>query len=102
MICVFGSFVIGDPVHVLKVLGLGLAASVLIDATLVRMVLVPSVMELLGRLNWWMPSWLDRAVPNLGTEVDVEAPNSVESSCADRDMPRLEEAGRRVAYQRSV
>ncbi len=71
MICVFGSFVIGDQVHVLKVLGLGLAASVLIDATLVRMVLVPSVMELLGRLNWWMPSWLDRAVPHLGTEVDV-------------------------------
>jgi putative drug exporter of the RND superfamily len=102
MICVFGSFVIGDQVHVLKVLGLGLAASVLIDATLVRMVLVPSVMELLGRLNWWMPSWLDRAVPHLGTEVDVEAPSSVESSRADRDMPRLEEAGRRAAYQRSM
>lgn len=102
MICVFGSFVIGDQVHVLKVLGLGLAASVLIDATLVRMVLVPSVMELLGRLNWWMPSWLDRAVPHLGTEVDVEAPRSVESSRANRDMPRLEEAGRRAAYQRSM
>ena len=49
MICVFGSFVIGDQVHVLKVLGLGLAAAILIDATLVRMVLVPSVMEVLGR-----------------------------------------------------
>ena len=48
MICVFGSFVIGDPLHVLKVFGLGLAAAILIDATLVRMVLVPSVMELLG------------------------------------------------------
>ena len=46
MICVFGSFVIGDPLHVLKVFGLGLAAAILIDATLVRMVLVPSVMEL--------------------------------------------------------
>jgi putative drug exporter of the RND superfamily len=71
MICVFGSSVIGDEVHGLKVLGLGLAASALIDATLVRMVLVPSVRELLGRINWWMPSWLDRAVPHLGTEVDV-------------------------------
>jgi len=44
MICVFGSFVIGDPLHVLKVFGLGLAAAILIDATLVRMVLVPSIM----------------------------------------------------------
>jgi RND superfamily putative drug exporter len=71
MVCVFGSFVIGDPLHVLKVFGLGLAAAIFIDATLVRMVLVPSIMELLGKANWWMPSWLDRAVPNLGVEVDV-------------------------------
>lgn len=71
MICVFGSFVIGDPLHVLKVFGLGLAAAILIDATLVRMVLVPAVMELLGRANWWMPGWLDRLVPHLGVEVDV-------------------------------
>jgi putative drug exporter of the RND superfamily len=76
MICVFGSFVIGDPLHVLKVFGLGLAAAILIDATLVRMVLVPSVMELLGRANWWMPSWLDRVVPRLGVEVDVPKPGS--------------------------
>ncbi len=71
MICVFGSFVIGDSLHVLKVFGLGLAAAILIDATLVRMVLVPSVMELLGKANWWMPRFLDGAVPRLGTEVDV-------------------------------
>jgi len=76
MICVFGSFVIGDPLRVLKVFGLGLAASILIDATLVRMVLVPSVMELLGNLNWWMPKWLDRVVPNLGIEVDVDDPET--------------------------
>jgi RND superfamily putative drug exporter len=74
MICVFGSFVIGDPLHVLKVFGLGLAAAILIDATLVRMVLVPSVMELLGRANWWMPARLDRIVPRLGAEVDVPKP----------------------------
>jgi RND superfamily putative drug exporter len=72
MICVFGSFVIGDPLHVLKVFGLGLAAAILIDATLVRMVLVPSIMELIGEANWWMPSWLDRVVPKLGVEVDVD------------------------------
>jgi RND superfamily putative drug exporter len=74
MIFVFGSFVFGDPLHVLKVFGLGLASAILIDATLVRMVLVPSVMELLGDANWWMPSWLDRIVPSLGVEVDVEPP----------------------------
>jgi RND superfamily putative drug exporter len=72
MVCVFGSFVINDPFRVLKVFGLGLAASIFIDATLVRMVLVPSVMEILGRANWWMPRWLDRVVPTLGAEVDVE------------------------------
>jgi putative drug exporter of the RND superfamily len=71
MICVFGSFVIGDSLHVLKVFGLGLAAAIFIDATLVRMVLVPSIMEVLGRANWWMPAWLDRIVPNLGSEIDV-------------------------------
>ena len=70
--CVFGSFVIGDPLRVLKVFGLGLAASIVIDASLVRMVLVPSVMELLGKANWYMPRLLDRIVPTLGVEVDVE------------------------------
>ncbi len=70
MICVFGSFVIGDPLRVLKVFGLGLAASIFIDATLVRLVLVPSVMELLGSANWYMPPWLDRIVPHLGAEID--------------------------------
>ena len=48
MFCVFASFVIKDPLHILKVFGLGLATAVLVDATLVRMVLVPSIMELLG------------------------------------------------------
>ena len=74
MICVFGSFVIGDPLRVLKVFGLGLAASILIDASLVRLVLVPSVMELLGTANWYMPKWLDRIVPHLGVEVDASEP----------------------------
>jgi RND superfamily putative drug exporter len=70
MICVFGSFVIGDPLRVLKVFGLGLAASVLIDASLVRLLLVPSIMELLGNANWYMPNWLNRIVPILGVEVE--------------------------------
>ncbi len=74
MICVFGSFVIGDPLRVLKVFGFGLAVSILIDASLVRLVLVPSVMELLGRANWYIPGWLDRVVPHLGVEVDADPP----------------------------
>jgi RND superfamily putative drug exporter len=56
MVCVFGSFVVGDPVRILDVFGLGLAVAILVDATLVRMVLVPSVMQLLGQANWWFPT----------------------------------------------
>ena len=67
MFCVFGSFVIGD-LRVLKVFGLGLAAAVLVDATIVRMVLVPATMELLGDVNWWFPKWLDRILPVLDVE----------------------------------
>jgi RND superfamily putative drug exporter len=69
MFCVFASFVIKDPLHILKVFGLGLATAVAVDVTLVRMVLVPSLMEILGPANWWMPQRMDRAVPTLGTEV---------------------------------
>jgi RND superfamily putative drug exporter len=68
MFFVFGSFVVKDPLHILKVFGLGLAVAILIDSTIVRMVLVPSVMELIGRWNWWIPRWLDRALPQIGTE----------------------------------
>ena len=74
MFCVFASFVINDPLHILKVFGLGLAVAVLLDATLVRMVLVPSIMELLGPANWWMPKFLDRSVPTIGVEVTPSAP----------------------------
>jgi putative drug exporter of the RND superfamily len=78
MVCVFGSFVLGDEVA-LKLLGLGLAVAVLIDATVVRLVLVPSTMELLGDWNWWLPKWLDRILPR----VHVEANRSLEEELAD-------------------
>jgi RND superfamily putative drug exporter len=71
MVCVFGSFVIGDPLRILAVFGLGLAAAVLVDATVVRMVLVPAVMQLLGPANWWLPRWIGRAIPSLAVEPDV-------------------------------
>ncbi len=67
MVCVFGSFVAGDD-RVVKLFGLGLAVAVLIDATLVRMVLVPATMELLGARNWWLPRWLDRLLPTIDVE----------------------------------
>ncbi|MBV9444428.1 MAG: MMPL family transporter [Streptosporangiaceae bacterium] len=62
MVVVFLSFVLTPDVSV-KQIGLGLAAAVLIDATVVRLVLVPAVMELLGKANWWLPSWLGRLLP---------------------------------------
>jgi len=64
MITVFLSFVLGQAVYG-KMFGIGLAAAVFIDATLVRMVLVPATMELLGDRNWWLPGWLDRLLPNI-------------------------------------
>jgi putative drug exporter of the RND superfamily len=67
MFFVFGSFVLGDE-RVLKVFGLGLAAAVLIDATVIRMVLVPATMELLGKANWWIPRRLDRVLPHFDVE----------------------------------
>jgi len=73
MFCVFASFVINDPLHILKVFGLGLAVAVLVDVTVVRMVLVPSIMELLGPVNWWMPRFLDRTIPKIGVEVTPAA-----------------------------
>jgi RND superfamily putative drug exporter len=67
MICVFAAFVLGD-LRVLRVIGLGMAVAVLLDATLVRMVAMPAVLQLTSRANWWFPSWLDRLVPGFLTE----------------------------------
>jgi putative drug exporter of the RND superfamily len=67
MVCVFTSFVLnGDPV--VKEFGVGLAVAIAIDATLVRCLLVPAVMTLLGKASWWMPSWLDRLLPRISIE----------------------------------
>jgi RND superfamily putative drug exporter len=56
MICVFAAFVLGD-LRVLRVIGFGMAVAVLLDATLVRMVATPAVLQLTGRANWWFPGW---------------------------------------------
>ena len=67
MITVFLAFVPSDIV-LLKLFGIGLAAAIFVDATIVRMVLVPATMELLGDRNWWLPGWLDRLLPNIHVE----------------------------------
>jgi RND superfamily putative drug exporter len=64
MVFVFGSFVVSD-LRALKLIGLGLAVAVAIDATIVRVVLVPATMELLGDANWWLPRWLQRLLPRV-------------------------------------
>ncbi|MFF5882569.1 MMPL family transporter [Streptomyces sp. NPDC012589] len=67
MVSVFAAFIVSDNI-VVKMLGLGLAVSVLIDATVVRLLLVPAVMTLLGRHAWWTPRWLDRIMPHIDAE----------------------------------
>ncbi len=67
MVVVFASFVFEDS-RSIKVFGLGLAVAIAIDATIVRMLLVPSAMALLGERNWWLPGWLDRVLPRLSFE----------------------------------
>jgi RND superfamily putative drug exporter len=82
MITVFLSFVLG-PELIIKQIGLGLAAAILVDATLIRMVLVPATMELLGKANWWLPAWLNRILPNVGFE------GADEEFDLDREMEQL-------------
>jgi RND superfamily putative drug exporter len=71
MVTVFASFVAGNGATI-KLFGFGLAAAIFIDATVVRMLLVPATMELLGDRNWWFPHWLDRIVPRLHVEPETD------------------------------
>jgi RND superfamily putative drug exporter len=83
MVVVFGSFILEHD-RALKMMGTGLAMAILLDATIVRMLLVPATMELLGDRNWWLPRWLDRILPT----IDVEG--SAESIFDEDDLPELE------------
>jgi RND superfamily putative drug exporter len=71
MVFVFGGFLLEDD-RIVKLMGVGLATAVLLDATVVRMLLVPATMELLGDRNWWLPKWLDRLLPNIDVEGHIE------------------------------
>ena len=89
MIAVFGSFILMSDV-VTKMFGVGLAVAVLLDVTLVRMVLVPAAMTLLGHRAWWLPAWLDRLLPTIdleGSEHEepVEADEADEASDSDEE-----------------
>jgi RND superfamily putative drug exporter len=90
MIFVFGSFLL-EGERIIKLMGFGLAFAVLLDATVVRMLLVPATMELLGAKNWWIPRWLDRILPN----INVEGPSHLDEISDDGDSdeapPRVEE-----------
>ena len=67
MVAVFGGFAFGqDPLA--KMMGIGLATAIAVDAYIVRLILVPATMKLLGRANWWLPGWLDRILPHLDLE----------------------------------
>src|SRR4029453_15572830 len=67
MIVVFAAIIPSDQVFI-KVSGVGMVAAILVDATIIRMLLVPAVMHLLGRGNWWLPRGLDRGLPPLHIE----------------------------------
>jgi putative drug exporter of the RND superfamily len=71
MVFVFGTFILEND-RVVKLMGTGLATAILLDATIVRMLLVPATMELLGDRNWWLPRWLDRILPNIDVEGHAE------------------------------
>jgi RND superfamily putative drug exporter len=88
MISVFAAFVLGDD-PVIKMFGLGLATAVFIDATIVRLVLVPATMNLLGDRNWWLPGWLDRILPRMDVEGATGLPEpELERPAPEPDRPR--------------
>ena len=103
MITVFASFLF-NPDAILKLFGLGLATAILMDATIVRTVLVPATMELLGDRNWWFPAWLDRLVPNIAVEASPHdaIDLSDDALAAEIDEFALDIGGRADVSERAV
>jgi RND superfamily putative drug exporter len=90
MILVFSAFILGDD-RAIKLFGFGLAIAVFLDATIVRLILVPATMELLGDRNWWIPKWLDRILP----KVRVEPAEDLDAELRKLDEEVSEKAGAR-------
>ena len=74
MILVFASFALGDD-RIIKLFGIGLASAVFFDAVIIRCLLVPAIMEILGRSAWYLPKWLDDKMPHLALEAPEERPD---------------------------
>jgi RND superfamily putative drug exporter len=93
MVLVFGAFVLGGE-RVIELFGIGLASAVFLDAVIVRSVLVPSLMLLAGKANWWLPAWLDRFLPHLNVEgsggSDAAGSSSGSPELHPRDTPVTE------------
>ncbi len=90
MISVFLGFVLGDD-PVIKMMGLGLATAIFVDATIVRIILVPATMKLMGDANWWIPGWLDRLLPTIDIEGEAGLPEP-ELEISIEDVIEAEEA----------
>ena len=89
MTSVFGAFILGnDPI--IKLFGVALSTAVLLDAFVVRLILIPSLMSIFGKANWWLPSWLDRVLPHVAIEsdADIEAGASEIEDISDPDEQR--------------
>lgn len=84
MIAVFGGFAVAHE-PLIKMVGLGLACAVLFDAFVVRLTLIPAVLQLLGERAWWLPRWLDRVLPHV--DVEGESLNDSESKPSQRPEP---------------
>ena len=93
MISVFFAFVLSTDVTT-KLFGVGLGVAVLLDVTLVRMVLVPAAMSLLGHRAWWLPQWLNRILPKLNVDGNAHAPALARADAGDAE-PELVGAGDR-------
>nr|MCH9816836.1 MMPL family transporter [Actinomycetes bacterium] len=93
MVVVFASFIlVPDPV--VKMFGVGLATAVLVDATIVRCMLVPALMVLAAKWTWWLPKWLDRALPELNVEGDPAALDTINEDPPDQSPKTVREATR--------
>jgi RND superfamily putative drug exporter len=91
MIFVFGAFALSG-VRVLGMFGVGLAGAVALDAFILRTVLVPSLMHLFGKANWWLPAWLDRRLPHMAVEPAEEAAVPGARSGQEPDMALVSSA----------
>jgi putative drug exporter of the RND superfamily len=85
MILVFASFILGGE-RVIKEFGIGLAAGIAVDAVLIRMAVVPSLMMMFGKANWWFPGWLDRLLPKLSVDADDLSVQTAEEPAPEPEL----------------